>query len=59
METGTEMVWSMHVSEASFRNVSRESWSPSLETNSSAVPLEKTLDSVYLHGASKDHRRNS
>lgn len=60
METGTETVWSMHVSEAPFRNGSREDWSLSLGTNSSAVQLEKTLDSliVYLHGASKDHRRN-
>lgn len=60
METGTEMLLSTHVSEVSFRNGSREGWSLSLGTNSSAVQLEKTLDSliVCLHGASKDHRRN-
>lgn len=60
VETGTEAVWSVHVSEASFRNGSREDWCLSQGINSSAIQLEKTLDSliVHLHGASKDHRRH-
>jgi len=55
VETDAETVWSMQVSEAPFRNGSREGWSLSLGASPAAVQLETALGSVtvYLHGVSR------